>query len=165
MTSLLHVVRSVIKKSRGMEYIAEILGFSHANVLRNQLNESNLQHKLGAEDLLEIIRICEPHSLDIVQVFASQINAVLIPMPKKDSARHELMELILKAGKEFGDISEVLMKSVDPTSPGGIRIIQEELDQIEKEVIDANRAFQEILAFARKEVVRTPTADHDLGRS
>ncbi len=150
MKSLSVIVREVINSAGGIKYVAGEIDISNPHILANQLCPTNRQHKLGAEDLRKIINVCKPYSTRILHTLANDLDSIVVQLPKLEDSEHELMQLILRAGKEFGDVSKVLSKSIDLNSDGGVDITADELDQIEKEVNDANRVFQEILALARK---------------
>lgn len=150
MNGLLPTTREVINMSGGVKQIAPLIGLSSPNLLLNQTCQTNHQHKLGAEDLQRIIRQCRPHSMKILQILASEIDGVVIALPRAEPSDHDFHQLVFKAAKEFGDVGEALMKSIDPKSEGGVRISLNELNRIEKEVLDVNRVFQEILARARR---------------
>lgn len=153
MHGLLPVTRQVIKMSGGARQIAPMIGFTKPNgpnVLLNQVCQTNRQHKLGAEDLQRIIRLCRPHSIQIVQVLAAEIGCVVIELPREGIPYRDFPHLVLQAGKTYGEVSEALIDSVDPDGDGGVDVTLKEFHNIEEKIYLAHRVFQEILSLARK---------------
>lgn len=150
MLNLLTIVSEVVKKSGGAKKIAPLVGVSSPELLLNQLCETNCQHKLGAETLRQIIQICQPHAIKIVQLLAADVESVIVRLPAPSKEARALMPLVLKTGEMFGKVSETLMNSIDPDGEDGVFITLGEFEEIEMVIFEANQAFQELLAKARE---------------
>ncbi len=149
MNTLLSTVREVIKKAGGIETVAKLCGYRNANILRNQLCETNHQHKLGAVEMNRIIAVCKPHSVAIAQELASATNTILYKQPSEDMKQKlTVMEILLKLSMGHGELCAIYYEASDPDSEDGMDISDNELEQIHKKNNELIRLHAELTAVS-----------------
>ena len=130
LTEILHEM--VLKSGRSHE-IAEAMGKNYY-VLLNELNPANDNHKLGADMIMPIMRICQ--SNELLHFLAKKFGGVFIKLPETESCERDVIRVV----KEFGEFIAAYGEGIEDGS-----LSSSDKAKISKEGHEALTAIQELL--------------------
>lgn len=119
----------------------EPAGYSNYNTMMSELSAQE-KHKLGADMLLPLMDVCQSNAP--VAFLARERGGVFIPLPQPAEGGAELVQMLARSIKEFGDFAAETAQDI---SDGDIPA--EQLARIEREGDEAIEAIMRMKKLAR----------------
>ena len=131
---------------RGVKFYALELGLNHETLL-HKVEPDNLKDALTLRQVVRLLAMVDAGQ--VMRPLAESLGGQWLTLPDASAVGQDVHRAMTEAIKEVGDISAALLAGSDPTSPGGTRYTEAELDVVDKELDEAVAKLRQAVAAAR----------------
>ncbi|MBF0350590.1 MAG: hypothetical protein HQM11_06135 [SAR324 cluster bacterium] len=128
-------------KDAGPKNIADYLDKSYPTLM-GELNPIDDRHKLGLMTFFEILEKVDNQL--VLEWITTYFNYILVRKPEVNATHENAARLMIRAGKEFGDISRAFLEVTDELSEGGETITSNEWKKLDRELNEAIQVFYQL---------------------